>query len=248
MKILSKLKYQLAVILVAVLISNLANAQTNSSKLSEIHGAYYGKWYKTITFEQQTNFYRNDSLKLKQTWKEAGKFPDLFRIDFGNPEMGNGLIFRGDSAYRYRKGKVVSASIDPNILIYLLGGIYYDKLDIAKQRLTKSGFDVNKFDQRKWKDRDVYVVGANSGDSTSNQLWYDAKNLYLVRMIRKEDGRDMDVHFEGHEQIGKIWHENFVRVIANGKLVQEEIYSNFKSDVPLNDDIFDPKKLVPVKE
>ena len=221
-------------------------AQNKDELFQTVHQAFYGKWHQTITFDQETKFYRNDSLQSTQTWREAGKFPDLFRIQFGPAALGNTVIFRGDSAYRFRQGKLLNAKIDPNFLIYLLGGIYYDQLAVAKARLTKAGFDVTQQDRATWKNKEIIVIGAKSGDTTSNQLWYDAKKRYLVRMIQTNKGTKLDVQFEGHQLVGKVWNETVVKVFANHQLIQTEVYSNFKSNVPVSDAVFDPRNPIAI--
>ena len=67
-----------------------------------MHDRYAGKWYKTFSFNQTTEIYRNDSLKRSETWYENIKFPNDFRIDFGNPDSGNAVIFKNDSSYLFR--------------------------------------------------------------------------------------------------------------------------------------------------
>ena len=68
-----------------------------------MHDRYAGKWYRTFSFSQTTEIYRNDSLKRSETWYENIKFPNNFRIDFGDPDSGNAVIFKNDSSYLFRK-------------------------------------------------------------------------------------------------------------------------------------------------
>src|SRR5580700_11352147 len=70
----------------------------------KMHDRYAGKWYQSFTFTQTTQQYRNDTLRATQIWHEFIRFPDRFRMDFGVPDSGNSVIFRGDSAYRFRGG------------------------------------------------------------------------------------------------------------------------------------------------
>jgi len=150
--------------------------------VKKMHDRYAGKWYHTLTFTQTTEMYRNDSLRGTQTWHEFIRFPDRFRMDFGAADSGNAVIFRGDSAYRYRNGQLRSVTINNNEgLIFLLGGIYFYRLEQTCQILSDSlHFDLTQTREDNWKGHPVYVIGKEG----ANQLWIDQQNLCLVRMIK----------------------------------------------------------------
>src|SRR5579862_4552411 len=98
----------------------------NSEKvLHQMYDRYSGKWYRTFTFVQKTENFRNDSLIKTSTWYEAIMFPDKFRIDFGDISNGDAVIFANDSAYSFRKGVLNSTTADNNDLTFLLGGLYF---------------------------------------------------------------------------------------------------------------------------
>ncbi|MEE1945809.1 hypothetical protein VRU48_11875 [Pedobacter sp. KR3-3] len=217
-------------------------AQTLSKDFREIHQKFYGKWPKTITFTQQTGFYKADTLNRTQTWYEAGIFPRLFRIDFGEPKEGNSVIYRGDTAYNFRQGKASQPVVNPNILIYLLGGMYYDKADEVFKKLGADGFDLSKSYRTIWNGHATIVFGTASADSSKSQLWFDAKDHYLVRMIQQKEKSRLECHFAKHQLINKIWHETEIKIFANNKLVQTEAYHDFKTNVPLTEAFFEPTK------
>lgn len=231
---------KVAVTICLVFLSLGIFAQSVHPKLALVHKQYYLRFPKTISFTQQTEIYRADTVFRRQTWYEAGQFPNLFRIDFGHPREGNAVIFRGDSTYNFSKGKLMKPSISPNILIYLLGGMYFEPLEQVSQKLTKKGFDVSKGYSATWKGRAVDIVGVSTPDSTKSQLWFDAKEHYLVRMVEQRDISRLECQFEGHQKTDKVWHETFVKIYSNNKLVQTEAYSNFRTNVTLQPSFFDP--------
>jgi len=211
-------------------------------KFKEIHHQFYGQWPKTITFNQKTGFYRADTLTRSQIWYEAGIFPNLFRIDLGDPKDGNAIIYRGDTTYNFRQSKKLKPAVNPNILVYLLGGMYFETVDQVNQKLAKDGFDLSKGFKSTWKGKEVDIIGVASADTTKSQLWYDAKNHYLVRMIQQNEKSRLECQFEDHQKIGKIWHEGNVKIFVNDKLVQTEEYHDFKINVALKPEFFDPEK------
>src|ERR1700744_3452598 len=70
--------------------------------ITRMYHQYAGHWFRTFTFNQTTQQYRNDSLAKTQTWYEFIRFPDRFRMDFGDADSGNAAIFRGDSCSRFK--------------------------------------------------------------------------------------------------------------------------------------------------
>lgn len=232
--------YKVAIICVLNLLSFAASAQKVHPKFAQIHARYYQRYPKTISFIQQTELLRADTVYRRQTWYEAGLFPNLFRIDFGHPKDGNSVIFHGDSTYNFRNGKQLKPSINPNILIYLLGGMYFEPLQKVQEKLNKDGFDIGKSYLTNWEGKPVVVFGVSEADSTKSQLWFDARELFLVKLIQQRENSTLACHFQRHEKTGGVWHETFVKIFSNGKLVQTEAYGNFKTNVVLEPSFFDP--------
>jgi hypothetical protein len=207
--------------------------------IKKMHDRYAGKWYHTFTFTQTTQQYRNDTLRATQTWHEFIRFPDRFRMDFGVQDSGNAVIFRGDSAYRFRNGQLRSTTINNNEgLIFLLGGMYFYSLDQACHILSDSlHFDLTGAREDNWQGRPVYVIGKEG----ANQLWIDQQNLCLVRMIKTDN--HMDARFEDWQPFESGFCETKCEFYINGKLIQAEIYRDIRTDVTLADRIFDPSQL-----
>lgn len=232
--------------IIVIAICNIAcltvTAQTLHPKLAQIHKKYYGQFPKTISFTQKTTMYRADTIFRTQTWYEAGLFPNLFRIDLGDPKEGNSIIYRGDSTYNFRKSVKMKPTVNPNILVYLLGGMYFETQNEVAQKLAKEGFDLGKSYKTLWKGKPVDIFGVDHADSTKSQLWFDSTNQYLVRMIQQKEKSRLECQFENHQKMGKVWHETHVKIYSDNKLVQTEDYSNFKGDIELDPNFFNPDK------
>jgi hypothetical protein len=206
--------------------------------VKKMYDRYAGKWYQSFTFVQTTQQYRNDTLRATQTWHEFIRFPDRFRMDFGVPDSGNAVIFRGDSAYRFRGGQLRSTTINNNEgLIFLLGGMYFYPLGQTCRILSDSlHFDLTATRQDSWQGQPVYIIGKEG----SNQLWIDQQNLCLVRMLKTDN--QMDARFEDWQPFEGGFCETKCEFYINGKLIQTEIYHDIKTNVTLADRIFDPAK------
>src|SRR6185312_8296953 len=195
---------------------------TGRDVVKKMHERFAGKWYHSFRFTQTTEVYRNDSLRSTQTWHEFIRLPDRFRMDFGARDSGNAVIFRGDSAYRFRNGKLRGTMINNNEgLIFLLGGMFFYPLDETCRILSDSlHYDLGDAREDIWDGRAVYVIGKAGG----NQLWIDKRDLCPLRMIKVDGREQMDARFEDWKPFGGGFSETKCRFYVNGKLIQVETY------------------------
>jgi outer membrane lipoprotein-sorting protein len=230
----------------AVLGASVATAQpTGKEIVKKMHDRYSGKWYRSFTFNQTTEVYRNDSLRTTQTWYEFIRFPERFRMDFGPADSGNVAIFRRDSCYRFRNGKLRSTTINNNEgLIFLLGGMFFYRLEKVYTIFDSLHYHLQKGYEDVWKGRPVYVIGANKGETGDNQLWVDKENLYPVRLLKADAETRLEALFEDWKPMNGGWLETKCSFYVNGKLAQVETYHDYKVNVALDDRIFDPGNLI----
>jgi len=221
---------------------------TATELLTKMHERYSGKWYKTYQFKQTTEIYKNDSLVRSQIWTEHIDFPQNFRIDFGNVDSGNAVIFKNDSSYLFKNSHLLKTTYYPNDLLFLLGGMYFYPVDEAISKMRSFGFDIDKFHTTKWKGETVYVIGADKDDEESNQAWFENKHFNLVRMIKYENGRKEDAILEDHVKLDGGYSETLVKFYMNEKLLQVEKYFDLKADVKMRQGIFDPANFVKITE
>jgi len=225
-----------------LLMGKPASSQSGEELVRKMHDKYFGRWYRTFTFVQTTDIYRNDSLIRTSTWYEAAHFPYQFRIDLGDPKDGNAVIYLEDSTYRFQNHSLVSVTPGTNPFTFLLGGIYAVPLDSALSKLKHQGYDLSKMYSTTVDGNKVFVVGAaNAADSLNKQFWVDSTHYYIVRTIESYGGNLLDAKTSGHIQLNSGWSETRVVIYVNGKLRQVEKYADLKADVPLDDRLFDPK-------
>jgi hypothetical protein len=229
-----------AVTVGSLLVVQSVEAQGGEQLVKAMHTRYKDNWYRTLTFTQETGFYRNDSLLRQSTWYERVRFPYELRIDVDSVNGGNKTIYKKDSTYRIRKGKIFSAAVDPNPFIFFLGGMYMLPLDTVKATLKQNGYDLSQSAMTDWGGRKTLVVGAGTGtDTTRNQFWVDAKEFYIVRILLKSGGKLLDVRLSEHTKLPKGWSETRVDFYIDGKLLQTEKYRDLKIDEVIPDAVFD---------
>lgn len=222
--------------------------QGGRTAFEKMYRAYSGKWYHTFTFTQTTDMYRNDTLIKTETWYEAIRFPADFRIDFGEADSGNAVIFKNDSSYVFRRGQKIRTTYYPNDLLFLLGGMYFYPPDESFSRLRSFGFDPDKFCETEWKGQPVYVFGASHEGERTSQVWFDKKNYSLVRMLKYENGHKEEALLEKHVRLEKGFSETLVYFYINDRLVQAETYHDLKADVDIDPAVFDVQHFIKRKK
>lgn len=230
----------IAILFLLCLVVQEGKAQTGGQLVEQMYARYKNNWYRTLSFTQDTEIYRNDSLIRKQVWYETARFPYELRIDVDSIKGGNKTIYKKDSTYRIRDHKIRSVNADPNPFIFFLGGMYMLPLDSVKVTFTRNGYDLSLGAVTNYEGRKTFIIGAaNDGDTSRNQFWIDAEYLYIVRILLKSGNNLLDVHLSGHTKLAKGWSETTVKFYRDGHLLQTEKYRDLKPDVELTAEIFD---------
>lgn len=219
--------------------------------LQRMHAAYAGKWYRTLTFKQQTTQWRPDGSQNVSSWFESLRYaPGVgaqLRIDIGDPSAGNGVLYTADSTWVVRGGKVTATRPQGNEFLPLIEGVYLQPVDRTLRELGGTGIDFAKVGAGHWEGRSVWIVGAASAaDSTSAQFWVDAERNVVVRMILVPAPNTpvMDIHLDRYVQLAGGWLATKVEMYVGGKPRQFEEYSDWRAGMELPDALFDPRSWI----
>jgi hypothetical protein len=229
-------------------IGSVAGAQEHQPEngaqvLRAMQDAYKGQWYSTLTFVQTTTLHRASGT-VNQTWYESlmqDNGVTWLRIDQGDPSAGNGTLYTADSTWSMRGGKLTTTRGSGNEFLPLIEGAYFQPVDQTAREIARTGVDMEKTRNGQWQDRPVWIVGATSAsDTTSPQFWVDTARKVVVRFVLAPSSRSiLDVHLQGYEPAGRGWLATEVLMHQNGRLVQEEHYADWKTDIPLAKSLFD---------
>ena len=205
---------------------------------------YLGKWYHTLTFVQKTTLADGKV----ETWYEAVSLPGKLRIDIAPLEGKNTLLFRNDSIYEFKDGKLAESHPMVHPLMVLGFDVYAQPVDVTIRQLKGLGFDLAKLHESTWQGRPAYVVGTAAGDSVTRQFWIDKERLYFVRMVepgKQDPSARVETRFNKYIPMGQGWLETEVRFMVNGKTKMLEEYTEPKAGVKLDPAIFDAGRWVP---
>ncbi|MES2178735.1 MAG: hypothetical protein V4550_12820 [Gemmatimonadota bacterium] len=223
-----------------------ANFASGEAVIAAMRERYDGKWYKTLTFKQKTSRLVRDTTWRVDIWYEASHVPGRLRIDFDPISDGSGVLYARDSTFSFTKGKALPGQPGLNDLLILGFDVYANTPARTASLLRKQGFDLTRVHTATFDNRPMIVVGARAGETRRKQFWVDAEHLYFVRMIEptvRDSTKTQDVRFVNYRKVGSAWIAARVEVYdTNGKLVFHEDYSDIKTDLALDEALFDPAK------
>lgn len=211
--------------------------------LTAMHQKYKnGKWYTYMTFSQNMEFYRNDSVIKKDVWHEAAMFPGKLLIKFEKKDSKNGVLFSDFKVTAFREGHEPETSPMVHDLLLLGFDVYFYDPNTTSRILDSLGYNLSIVRTDTFNGRNVYVVGAEKGDLKSRQFWIDAERLYVHRIIYKQKNKTNEVIFADYYQQKKFWVSPTVIFKTNGKLSLIERYYDIKLPRSIPKDWFDPTK------
>ena len=215
-----------------------------------MHHRFAGKWYKTLTFRQRTTRHgRTPGTPPRvETWYEAASFPGKLRIDIAPLDSMTAFLYVGDSSVVFRHGQRASAQKDRNLLITLGFDVYTQDAGVTIAQLQEAGIDLSKGHEDVWRGKPVIVVGAVTGDTSASQFWIEKDRELFVRLIEMrpeskpgEPPVVFDSEFAQYRPAGTSWVAAECVIKADGKVIQQEEYSDIRTDVRLDPALFDTR-------
>lgn len=194
------------------------------------------------TFTQTTTLFKPDgSVEKEETWYEAVRYPNLLRIDFGEPKEKNAILYGGDSLYLFKGGELKTVRPEKMEYLFFEGGIASLSKTEVMEEMKSAGYNTDIFRTDKFAGRKVYVIGAEKGDMKSKQVWIDQERLVQVRRIDNlGEDKVMEVQFNVYQEKEGHWLPKEITFLFNGKPMQKEVYENVVLNPGLKDVLFDP--------
>jgi hypothetical protein len=206
---------------------------TGEDLVRQMHDRYAGKWYRTLSFVQTSHFADGRT----ETWYEAAEIPGKLRIDIAPLDSMNAIVFRSDSVYVFRGGKLRVGRPEVHPLMVLGFDVYATPVEETIRKLQDRKIDLGMVREATWQGRPTWVVGAAEGDTTSAQFWVDQERLLFVRLIETGDGPSgparEETQFNKYRPLGGGWIAPECVFYINGKLFLTETYEDARADPSL---------------
>jgi hypothetical protein len=219
------------------------------SLIRAMHARYVGRWYKDITFNQTTTLMGGSGQLTDQLWYVAIAAPGKQRIDYVNPDLGNGILQRAESTYIFNGGRAVRATASWSDLLLLTQDVYMQPPEVTISILRSLGYQLSRLRVGSFDGRTAYIVGSTTvADSSSKQFWVERERMLLVRLREKRaEGAYSDIRVGDFLKIGEAWIAKQTYQYQNGVPRLHQQIAGAKADTPLNPDLFEPKLYSTVK-
>lgn len=219
------------------------------SLIRAMHAKYADRWYNTLTYIQTTTLLGQSGANTDQTWYVALSLPGRQRIDYGNPDLGNGILFRSDTGFQFSGGRLAQTGTGWNDLLLLTQDVYKQSPELTISVLRSLGFQMSRLRTSNFDGRTAYVVGSISvTDSSSRQFWVERDRMLLVRIREKRgEGQYSDIRIGDFIPAGNGWMAKQAYQLMNGIARVHQQVAQVKPDAPLDSALFDPKQFSTVK-
>ncbi len=223
----------------------VAAPQSVRGLVERMKGDHDGRFYSTLSF-RQSNVAISSAGETRSSWFERQSVPRRLRIDFIEPDAdGSGILFRNDSAYTFQRNRLAQSVPQLHPLLLLSADLYALPVDTTMDALASLKIDTTRLRRDRWTDRPVWVVGAISGDSTSNQFWVDAETWVLLRFVNNQTAGTRTVRTDHHfsyQTVDSLLVPKEIVFLRNGAPYWRETYTDVKVNPPLADAIFLPAR------
>ena len=216
-----KNKYNLVIMILVVGMITISCASapllTNGNDIIDaMYNKYEGKWMKYLTFEQNTINYRDGKEVSNVLWHEYYKSPSSLRIDFGDPELGNAMIFHDAKFMRINDGVITNERDYVHPLMVILYSVYSQNPEITKAQLQSFNYDLEKVHSRTIDGKNVYVVGAINIDDKVNQFWVDKESMQVIKDIKYNGDNKSEIEMSKFEKHGDSYFATYIVFKNNG--------------------------------
>jgi outer membrane lipoprotein-sorting protein len=219
------------------------------SLIRAMHARYVDRWYKTITFNQTTTLLQMSGPNSDQNWYVAIAGPGKQRIDYVNPDLGNGMLVRAESTYFFSGGRPIRTAVGWTDYLLLTQDVYLQPPEVTTSILRSLGYQMSRLRTTSFDGRTAYVIGSASvNDSSSKQFWVERERMLLVRIREKRgEGQFSDIRVGDFIQAGNGWIARQTYQLQNGMPRLHQQVAGVKVDTPLDPDLFEPKLFSSVK-
>ena len=211
------------------------------SLIGAMHARYAGRWYRTLSFTQDTVWKTEDGTRA-EVWREWLALPGNLRIEMEDPLAGPDALYARDSTFFYQDGALAGAEAARNRLLLLGFDVYTQAPTVTLRALQDEGIDLGAFRQDTWQGRPAYVLGTTA----TGEVWGEAERLLFVRLVEPGafGGSLRDVRFEDYLPLGGGWIAPRVEVWTEGELVFWETYREIQADRAIPAVLFEPRAWV----
>lgn len=204
---------------------------------------------KAVSFTIDISDLRADSA-VRRAATGLIAFPGRSRIAYQPVSLKNAIVRDRERMAVFEAGKRVSYFTRVDVAHLLAYDVFAQRLDstilwldIARVRLGLARRD-------RWDGRDVWVVGAAEGDTTSTQFWVDDDRWRVLRVIQRDPRRPsvvLDVRYREFDSVMRVPLPSRIEIYRDGRHAETHQLSNIVANPKLPSRAFDLQRWRDVK-
>jgi hypothetical protein len=217
-----------------------------SGLVKAMHDRYSGKYLKTMHFLQNNTAYTTTGQEQKSQWYRHVELPGKLRIAFLPATQKSGLVEVDDRVASFDNGIRIDFRPSVNPVLLLTADVFVTPVTATMRGLDSLHVDAEIIRSDEWEGKPVYVVGAKTGDTTSNQMWVDKDHLRLVRFIQRSQTGDRtivsDIRVLAYKDVQGFDVPTEFLIVRNGRAVWREQYGEIRVNEEFPPGTFDQAK------
>lgn len=193
--------------------------------------AHPSRRLRSLAFTVATTEYRSDSTLARSRVYAA--LPGKMRVELLPSSMRTGSVRNRQRLAVFERGRRVSTVSRVDLSMLLAYDVFAQAVDTTIMWLDSARVRLALVRRDELNGRDVWVVGANAGDTTSSQFWVDAELWRVLRVIQREPrapSEISDMRFVEYTELLDVPVPLRIEVYRSGRLAQQ----HEMSDVTVN--------------
>lgn len=190
--------------------------------------AHPSRRLRSLAFTVETTEYRSDSTRPVRSRVYAA-LPGKMRVELLPSSRRTGSVRDRQRLAVFERGQRVSMVSRVDLSTLLAYDVFAQSVDTTIMWLDSARVRFALVRRDELNGRDVWVVGANEGDTTSSQFWVDAERWRVLRVIQREPrapSQISDVRFVEYTELLDVPVPLRLQVYRSGRLARQDEISD----------------------
>jgi outer membrane lipoprotein-sorting protein len=203
--------------------------------------AHPSRQLRSLAFTLSTTEYRDDSARVARA-RVYTALPGKMRLELLPTTRRSGYVRNRHRLSVFERGRRVSTLNRVDLSTLLTYDVFAQSVDTTIMWLDSARVRFGLVHRDELDGRDVWVVGAEEGDTTSAQFWVDAERWHVLRVIQREPrtpSNISDLRFTEYTELLEIPVPTRIQVYRGGRLALQQDISNVAVNPRLQSRAFD---------
>jgi outer membrane lipoprotein-sorting protein len=203
--------------------------------------AHPSRALRSLAFTLNTTQYRADSNVVAQS-RVYAELPGKMRVEALPTSKRTGSVRDRQRLAVFERGRRVTRLSRVDLSTLLVYDVFAQSADTTIMWLDSARVRFGIARRDELDGRDVWVVGAESGDTLSAQFWVDARRWLVLRIIQRDPRAPStlcDIRFLEYTELLDVPVPTRIRVYREGRLLEEQDVGDLAANPTLPPRTFD---------